>query len=176
MDDIGAKEDVTKLLASQDAQTLAQTLLELAEDYAPVDQRLERLRLQSDPAALTAQFTQRLKRWDNNERYVLYQDAGAFGRELDMWVAQVQREMLPRFPAEAMKLFAAFMELDTLVFEHVDDDGGHVGGAFELACDLWCAAAQATGFTAGEIADRASALLAADHYGARARLEKALNR
>ena len=112
----------------------------------------------------------------NNKRYVQYQDAGAFGRELDMWVAQVQREMLPRFPAEAMKLFAAFMELDTLVFEHVDDDSGHVGGAFELACELWCAAAQATGFTAGEIADRASALLAADHYGARARLEKALNR
>ena len=176
MDDIGAKEDVTRFLASQDARTLAQTLLELAEDYPPVYQRLERLRLHSDPVALMDQFTQRLKRWENDERYVRYQDAGAFGRELDVWVAQVHREMLPRFPAEAMKLVAAFMELDKLVFERVDDDGGHVGGAFEVACDLWLTAAQAAGFTATEIVDRASALLGADRYAARARLEKAIIR
>ena len=54
MNDTGAKENVTRFLASQDAQTLAQTLLELAEDYPPVYQRLERLRLQSDPTALKA--------------------------------------------------------------------------------------------------------------------------
>ena len=34
----------------------AQTLLELAEDFAPVYQRLERLRRRDDPAALTAKF------------------------------------------------------------------------------------------------------------------------
>lgn len=132
MDHIAAKEEITKFLASQDAQTLAQTLLELAEDYPPVYQRLERLRLKSDPAALTAQFTLRLEGWQNDDRFVRYQDVAAFGRELDVWVTQVQREVLPRFPAESMKLFAAFIELDARVFEHVDDDCGYVGGRLKL--------------------------------------------
>lgn len=176
MDSIGAREEVAKFLASQDAQTLAQTLLELAEDYAPVYQYLERLRLRDDPAALRAQFTQQLQRWENDHRYVRYQDAGAFGRELDVWVAQVQREMLQRFPGEAMAMFAAFLELDRVVFERVDDDGGYVGGAFELACRLWLTAAAAAGLSAAEIADSASAMLSADNYGARAALEKGLVR
>jgi len=93
-----------------------------------------------------------------------------------VWVAQVQREMLPRFPGEAMALFAAFLELDRVVFERVDDDGGYVGGAFELACGLWLAAAAAAGFSAAEISDHASAMLSADNYGARAALERGLVR
>ena len=176
MDCIGTKEDIARFLAIQDAQTLAQALLELAEDYAPVYQRLERWRLSEVPAALTAKFNQQLQRWENDDRYVRYQDAGAFGRDLDVWVAQVQREVLPRFPVEAMALFAAFIALDRAVFERVDDDGGYVGGAFELACKVWLTAAGAAGLSAAEIANRASALLASDHYGARAPLEKALIR
>lgn len=176
MDSIGTREEIAKFLASQDAQTLAQALLELAEDYAPAYQHLERLRLRDDPTALRAQFAQQLQRWENDHRYVGYQDAAAFGRELDVWVAQVQREMLPRFPGEAMALFAAFLELDRVVFERVDDDGGYVGGAFELACRLWLTAAAAAGLSAAEISDRASAMLSADNYGARAALEKGLVR
>lgn len=173
MDCIGAKEEIASYLASQDAQTLAQALLELAEDYAPVYQRLERLRKRDDPAALRAQFTQQLQRWETDDRFVRYQDAPAFGRELDVWVAQVQREVLPRFPGEAMALFAAFLELDRVAFERVDDDGGYVGDAFELACRLWLTAAAAAGLSVAEIADRASAMLSADNYGVRAALEKA---
>jgi len=174
MDCIGTKKEIARFLATQDAQMLAQALLELAQDYAPVYQHLERWRLRDDPAALTAKFNQQLQRWENDDRPVRYQNAGAFGRELDVWVAQVEREVLPRFPVEAMALFAAFIALDRVVFERVDDDGGYVGGAFELACKLWLTAAGAAGLSAAEIANRASALLAADHYGARAPLEKAL--
>lgn len=176
MDCIGDGDEIARLVAKQDAQTLARVLVALAEDYAPVYQRLERLRLSADPAALRAQFTQQLHRWENCHRYVRHHDAGAFGRELDVWVAQVQREMLPRFPGEAMLLFAAFLELDRVVFERVDDDGGYVGGAFELACRLWLTAAAAAGLTAAEISDRASAMLSADNYGARSGLRNALTR
>ncbi len=171
MDNTRAKEEIANFLALQDAQTLTQVLLELAEDYAPVYQRLERLRLRDDPTALTARFTQQLHRWATDDRFVQHDDAAAFGQGLDVWVAQVQREVLPRFPKEAMALFAAFLELDRVVFERVDDDGGCVGGAFELACTLWLTAAAAAGLSRAEIADRVSALLRADHYGARAALE-----
>ena len=112
MDSIGAKEATASFLARQDAQTLAQALLELAEDYAPVYQRLERLRLRDDPAALTARFTLQLQKWETDDRFVRHQDAAAFGRDLDVWVAQVQREVLPRFPGEAMALLAAFLDVD----------------------------------------------------------------
>ena len=176
MDAIGAREEIARFLTSQDAQTLAQVLLELAEDHAPVYQRLERMRLRNDPAALWAQFTRQLQRWDTDDRFVRYQDAAAFGRELDVWVAKVQREVLPRFPGEAMALFAAFLDLDRVVFERVDDDGGYVGGAFELACRLWVVAAAAAGLSAAEIANRASAMLCADNYGARSGLNRAATR
>lgn len=176
MDSIGEKEAIASFLAKQDAQTLAQALLELAVDYAPVYQRLERLRLRDDPAALTAQFTQQLQKWETDDRFVRHQDAAAFGRDLDVWVAQVQREVLPRFPEEAMALFAAFLDLDRVVFERVDDDGGYVVGAFELACSLWLTAGAAAGLSTAEIADRVSAMLFADNYGARAALGKGLVR
>jgi hypothetical protein len=176
MDWIGDREELARFLESQDAPTLAEVLLELAEDHAQVYARLERLRLRGDPGALSAQFTRQLQRWESDDRFVRYQDAAAFGRELDVWVTQVQREVLPSFPGEAMALFAAFLELDRVVFERVDDDGGYVGGAFELACRLWLAAAAAAGLSASEIDDRASTLLSADNYGAREVLKEGLVR
>lgn len=176
MDTIAAREDVARFLVSQDALTLTQVLLELAEDYAPAYQRLVRLRLRDDPTALKARFTLQLQRWETDDRFVRYQVAAAFGRELDVWIAQVQREVLPRFPSEAMALFAAFLELDSVVFERVDDDGGYVGGAFELACRLWMQAAAAAGLSAAEVASRALAMLSADNYGARSELKRAIAR
>lgn len=176
MDRHGDKEKMAGFLASHDAPMLAQVLIELAEDHEPVYRRLERLRLRDDPIALSAVFTQQLQRWETDDRWVRYQGVAAFGQELDVWVAQVQREVLPRFPLEAMRLLAAFLELDKVVFERVDDDGGHVGGAFERACRLWLTAAVAAGLSAADIADRALAMLSADHYGARAALDSGLVR
>ncbi len=104
MDTLAAREEIARFLASQDAPTLAQVLLELAEDHEPVYQRLVRLRLRDDPTGLRAQFTVQLQRWETDDRFVRYHDAAAFGRELDVWIAQVQREVLPRFPREARAL------------------------------------------------------------------------
>ncbi len=174
MEFIGDRERLASFLALQDAPTLAQVLLELAEDHAPVYARLERLRLRDDPASLSAQFTRQLQRWETDDRFVRCQDASAFGRELNVWVTQVRREVLPRFPGESMVLFAAFLDLDHVVFERVDDDGGYVGGAFELACRLWLTAAAAAGLPGAEIASRASAMLSADNYGARSGLNRAI--
>lgn len=170
------REELARFLASKDAQTLAQVLLELAEDHELTYQRLVRLSLQDDPTALKAHFEAQLRRWVTADQWIRYQDARAFGRELDVWIAQVQREVLPRFPDEAMALFAAFLELDSVVFERVDDDGGYVGGAFELACQLWLEAAAAVGLSPAEVASRALAILSADNYGARSALKRALAR
>ncbi len=176
MDTVGSREALASFLATQDAPTLARVLLELAEDFAPVSERLERLRLRDDPAELCARFKWQLQRWESNDRFVGYGDAATFGRELDTWVAQVEREVLPRFPGEAMALFVAFLEMDRLVFERVDDDGGYVGGAFKLACRIWVKAAVGAGLNASEIASRALAISAEDNYGARSDLSAAVAR
>lgn len=176
MDEIAAKERVAGFLATQDAQTLAQLLPEMAEDWPAVYRRLERLRLRDDSVALVAMFAERLQRWESDDRTIGWRDADAFGRELDLWVTQVQREALPRFPAEAMKLFESFLSLDGVVFERVDDDGGAIGGSFERACRLWWAAAEAAGIPVAEIDQRATLLLAKDGYGARKALGTAIDR
>jgi hypothetical protein len=176
MELVGDKERLASFLASQDVPTLAQVLLELAEDFPPVYARLERLRARDDPAALCAQFSLRLESWRLEDRFVRPKDAAAFGRDLLVWVTQVQREVLPRFPGEAMALLAAFLDLDRVVFERVDDDGGYVDGAFDLACQLWLAAAAGAGMSGAEIANRVSAVLSADNYGARSDLRRTVTR
>jgi hypothetical protein len=176
MELVGDKDRLASFLASQDAPALAQVLLELAEDFPPVYARLKRMKARDDPAVLSAQFSLRLESWRIDDRFVRYEDAAAFGRDLQVWVMQVQREVLPRFPGEAMELFAAFLELDRVVFERVDDDGGYVGGAFDLACQLWLTAAADAGMSGAEIANRVSAMLSADSYGARSELRKTVTR
>ena len=107
---------MARFLAGQDAPTLAQALLELAEGHEPVYQRLVRLRLRDDPNALRAQFTLQRQRWEADDRLFRHHDAAAIGRELDVWIAHVQREVLPRFPSEAMALFNyGFTKLSELV-------------------------------------------------------------
>lgn len=176
MELVGDNERLAGFLVSQDAPTLAQVLLELAEDFPAVYARLERLKVRDDPAELSAQFSRRLESWRTDDRFVRYEGAAAFGKDLDVWVTQVQREVLPRFPGEAMALLAAFLELDRVVFERVDDDGGYVGGAFDLACQLWLTAAADAGLPGAEIVSRASAMLSADNYGARSELRRTVTR
>ncbi|MFG6443293.1 DUF6880 family protein [Roseateles sp. LKC17W] len=176
MELVGDKERLAGILVSQDAPTLAQVLLELAEDFPAVCARLERLKVRDDPAELSAQFSLRLESWRTDDRFVRYEGAAAFGKDLVVWVTQVQREVLPCFPGEAMALLAAFLELDRVVFERVDDDGGYVGGAFDLACQLWLNAAADAGLSGAEIASRTSAMLSADNYGARSELRRTVTR
>lgn len=95
MDTMVAKEAMARFLAVQDAPTLAKVLLELAEDFAPVYERLERLRLRDDPVELCAGFKWQLQQWESDDRFVGYRDAAKFGRDLDTWVSQVEREVLP---------------------------------------------------------------------------------
>lgn len=176
MDTIGEKEAMASFLGTQDAPTLAKVLLELAEDFAPIYERLERLRLRDDPTELCARFKWQLQQWESDDRFVGYRDAAKFGRDLDTWVSQVEREVLPRFPGEAMALFAAFLAMDRVVFERVDDDGGYVGGTFKVAFRLWLTAAEDAGLSAAEISSRVSAIVADDNYGARSDLASTVPR
>jgi hypothetical protein len=76
MERVGDKQKLTIILASRDASTLAQVLLELPEDFPPTYACLERSKLRDGPAAQGAQFIFRSERWTVDDRG--YVD-GAFG-------------------------------------------------------------------------------------------------
>jgi hypothetical protein len=46
------------------------------------------------------------------DQYVDYSRVGEFGRELQAWLRQVERELIPRDPAEALALAEAFIQGD----------------------------------------------------------------
>lgn len=167
MDDTVDKGELSTILGSLPSNVLVQILVDLAEDHPPARARLQRLQVRRDPEALTARFAERQRRWQDDDRYVRLDEAGELDRELRVWLDEVGREVLPQYPKYALALFEAFIKLDGALFERVDDSGGDVGHAFELACCWWRRAALASGIDAQETASRVAMLLANDNYCAR---------
>ena len=167
MDDFADRSELASFVTGLDSGALAEVLLDLADDHQAVRDRLRRLRLASDGKALSEAFTERLARWRDDDRYIRLQETGEFERELSVWLREVEREVLPHCPRVALALFEAFIELDQVLFNRVDDSGGEVCTAFDQACELWRDAATAAALDPAGVADRVAALLAQDGYGAR---------
>lgn len=150
------KEDLVALLA------------ELAAKHPQVDERLARHALAGDPEHLARTFGERLRRWRRSGRFLPRSAAGSFGRELEDWLDEIERELLPLDPARAQALAEAFLSSDADFFEHIDDSDGVIGEAIGAGCRLWLRAAKAQ--PDQEVAhwvDRVHALAHADEYGAR---------
>lgn len=146
---------------------MAAVLIELAEDHEAVHERLVRLQLSSQPRALAAAFRNKLAAWKRSPKYIDYAQVGDFGRELETWLGQVERELMPQDPAAALALAEAFIEADEVFFNRADDSGGVIGSALRAGCLLWLRAASHCESPAGPWPERIAALVAADQYGAR---------
>ena len=132
------------------------------------DKRLARHALAGDPARLTAEFRRRLQSWKRSGRFLGRGAAAAFGRELEAWLDEIERELLPLDPARAHLLADAFLRSDGCFFEQADDSDGAIGDAVRAGCRLWLRAAKAqSNKDAAEWIDRVYALVNADEYGAR---------
>ena len=160
-------DTLTSFVRRQDADTLASILIELAENQQAVHERLVRLQLSSQPKALARTFRNKLAAWKRSTKYIDYSQVGDFGRELEAWLGQVERELMPQDPAEALALAEAFIQADDVFFSRADDSGGVVGDALRSGCLLWLRAASRCESPAGVWPDRIAALVAADRYGAR---------
>lgn len=75
----------------QDSETLASVLLELAEDHVALHDRLVRLQLSNQPKVLAAGFRKTLTGW-RSTKFLGYSQAGEFGRELEGWLGQIERD------------------------------------------------------------------------------------
>jgi hypothetical protein len=160
-------DTLAAFIRQQDADTLASVLIELAEDHEAVHERLERLQLSRQPKALAAAFRNKLVAWKRSPEYIDYAQVDEFGRELQTWLAQVERELMPQDPPGALALAEAFIEADEVFFNRADDSGAAIGSAMHAACLLWLRAASHCESPADTWPERIAALVAADDYGAR---------
>jgi hypothetical protein len=168
-------EDLEAFLKGQDPSTLVAVLVELAGDHQAVQQRLARMQLTDRPERLAAGFRKTLSAWRRSTRFHGYRESREFGRSLEAWLDQVERELLPKDPAAALALFEAFIEADASWYERADDSDGCIGDAVRVACRHWLQAAARCGATAGEWPQRLARLFSADEYGAREELLRRAN-
>lgn len=160
-------ESLETVVRAQDADTLADVLLELAASHDAVRKRLERLALAKDPKALASAFRKTLSGWKRSSRFLMYAEARAFGLELESWLGQVERELLSADPARALELVEDFIAADEKWFNRADDSDGVIGGAVRAGCRLWLRCAAACETPASEWPDRIARLVDDDGYGAR---------
>ena len=163
-------DHLASFIRQLDAETLSSILIELAADHPAVHERLARLQLSNQPKALATLFRKKLAAWKRSTQYVDYSQVGEFGRELHAWLEQVELELMPRDPAEALALAEAFIQGDEVFFNRADDSSGVVGDAIRAACVLWLKAASRCESPASAWPDRIATLFAADQYGPREEL------
>lgn len=163
-------EDPADFLARQPKEALVALLLELARDHEAVQARLGRMQLADQPDKLAAGFKKTLAAWKRSSKFYGYREAGEFGRDLEGWLEQVERELCPKDPPAALALFQAFIEADASWFERADDSDGVIGDAVRSACQHWLRAAARCETPASVWPDRLLALYLADQYGARGEL------
>jgi hypothetical protein len=155
-------------LRDRPPEELAALLAELASTHPEVEERLARHALAADPARLAAEFRKQLQSWKRSKRFLWRSAGSAFGRALEAWLDQIERELLPIDAAKAHELADAFLRSDARFFEQADDSDGAIGDAIRAGCRLWLhsAIAQANRDSA-EWIERVYGLVKADEYGAR---------
>jgi hypothetical protein len=168
-------ENLATFLRRQHATTLADILLELANDHPDVHKRLQRLQLSDSPNKLAAAFKKTLAGWRRSQKYHDYKSVRAFAAKLELWLDQVARELAPKDPAAALDLFEAFIEADETFFESADDSGGDIGDAVRSACRYWLHTAVQCEAPEAALRERLLKLANADAYGAREGLFREAN-
>jgi hypothetical protein len=162
--------ELRALLESLDKSTLVALLSELGLSEQAVRERLQRFRLSADPARLAAEFKRRLERWRRGSGLISYKDSRDFADELQAWLDQVERELLPVDPPRALALFERLIESDGALMDRADDSDGYIGGAFRSACVGWLrAAARCNDANRGRV-ERLYELAKSDEYGVREEL------
>ena len=168
-------ENLQSFLIQQDGPTLVRVLLELATDFPNVNERLQRLQMAAHSDLLAKEFGRKLEAWIRSEEYYSWREVNDFAQELQIWIDQVEREVLSIDPSAAAVLFESFIESDTKWFEMCDDSGGRVGDVVGAACEQWLRAARRCEGPVEVWATRLEGLYFSDEYGARDDLMRRAN-
>jgi hypothetical protein len=159
--------ELKEFLATQDKSTLIAVLAELAEANEPVRQRLERLKLRTDPRKLATAFKRILSAWRRSTKFIDLRAGSAFAAELLEWLDQVERELVMLDPARALDLIEALIECDGPFMERADDSDGSIGDVLRIACERWLQTAKQINNSDIDWVERIYSLANADDYGVR---------
>jgi len=116
------------------AETLADTLLEMAGSIEQVDDIINRL--VAPKKENLARFRQKIAALKNSTKYIDYANTHAFAKRLTEMLEDLQSATTE--PCTGMELVAEFFETDTRVFEICDDSYGTIGEIYlRAAKDLF---------------------------------------
>lgn len=119
------RDELKDRLAGMGADKLTEALLELADSNPDAAEAVERLT--STPEEKIKRFKAKLTELKQETRYVSWNEAAAFSRELYS-VLQLLEDVSD--PNEGIRLILAFYKTDEAVFERCDDSNGEVGSVF----------------------------------------------
>lgn len=165
-DDGTAQEDVRERLVSLGPERLADELLRLAARTDDAAESVERLI--STPEENIKRFKTRLAGLKRRRKFVDWQEAPRFARELEGLLADLRAGVDD--PKAGAKLVAAFFKCDRSIFERCDDSSGVIGDVFRFdARELFTRYAAACTDKAW-LSDQLLTLYDQDDYGVRAAL------
>ena len=153
-------------LAKVEPAKLARLLVELAAQDQTILEQVQFLLASGDTTAIAKAVRSTLRAWKRSPRFIHYQEAFAFGEQLDRLLDSVEDGLLGPDPALALDLLEEFLQSDRWILERVDDSAGCIGTAYRRACQLFARAAAGVASPAA-LAERIALLVEKDDYGVR---------
>ena len=96
-------------------------ITQLADEDDGIRDRAEALALRGEPTAHADTLKQRLERWKRARHFISYSESTAFARQLDIWLDELEEELLAVNPEATWELADAFLRSDRQVFDRADD-------------------------------------------------------
>src|SRR5260370_12870483 len=128
-------------LAKVEPAKLARLLVELAAQDQTILEQVQFLLASGDTTAIAKAVRSTLRAWKRSPRFIHYQEAFAFGEQLDRLLDSVEDGLLGPDPALALDLLEEVLQRDHWILERVDDSAGCIGMAYRRACQLFARAA-----------------------------------
>ena len=153
-------------LAKVEPAKLARLLVELAAQDQTILEQVQFLLASGDTTAIAKAVRSTLRAWKRSPRFIHYQEAFAFGEQLDRLLDSVEDGLLGPDPALALDLLEEFLQSDRWILERVDDSAGCIGTAYRRACQLFARAAAGVA-SPDVLAERIALLVEKDDYGVR---------
>ena len=153
-------------LAKVEPAKLVRLLVELAAQDQTILEQVQFLLASGDTTAIAQAVRSTLRAWKRSPRFIHYQEAFAFGEQLDRLLDSVEDGLLGPDPALALDLLEEFLQSDRWILERVDDSAGCIGTAYRRACQLFARAAPGVASPAA-LAERIALLVEKDDYGVR---------
>src|SRR5258708_1254024 len=156
-------------LAKVEPAKLARLLVELAAQDQTILEQVQFLLASGDTTAIAQAVRSTLRAWKRSPRFIHYQEAFAFGEQLDRLLDSVEDGLLCPDPALALDLLEEFLQSDRWILERMDDSAGCVGTAYRRACQLFARAAAGVASSPAP-AEPIAPLVGKDDHGGRSTL------